>query len=1098
MNRAANNRLLSVVAVLVALVSNVAVAAGRTPTIGDLGSKAVDIHKDAPVQASAQRAMDNYRRFLELRNTDPALRAEALRRLGDLNLESGELERMEKEVNAIDLAGGEAIKLYSMLLKAYPDYPRNDQVLYQLARAYETTGQPEQALATLDGIVQRFPGSPQLDEVNFRRGEILFSAKRYADAQQAYGRVIAHGTSAAYYQQSLYKHGWSLFKQSLNEESLPSFGKVLDNVLIDRANANKVRAPESLSRPERELVEDTLRVMAITFSYLDGAETLNAFLAKSGVPPYVHLLYARLGDLFVEKQRYQDAATAYRSYVARDPNTEFAPGLSMQAIEAYRKGGFDQLVLDGKRDYVERYNFSSAFWKGREKSKYPSVVAELKTNLKDVATYFHATAQKSKKSSDYEQAARWYRDFLKSFPDEPDSAGTNYLLAETLFESQQFSDAADEYERTAYNYPKNERSAAAGYAALAAFDKHQAALSGAERDSWHKRSVDASVHFAQTFPEHPDSGGVLTRAAQDVFALGDLPRATTLAREIIAKQPPVDNPKQRIAWTIIAQSSFDSGEFAAAEKAYVSARDLLPANDPLRKDLTERLAASVYKQGEAKRAAGDGSGAVEDFLRVAMLAPASPVRATAEYDAAAQLIALKQWERAIGVLEGFRANYPQNNLQSDVTKKLAVAYSEAGHAGQAAVEFEKIAAAPTEEAAVRREALATAADLYEKAGNIAKTVAVLERYVAQYESPFNESLEARQRLLDFALKAGNVQRTQTLRQDIIRVDAAAGAGRTDRSRFLAAKAQLALVLPLRDTFRSIKLVAPLKKSLAAKRKALEAARDGYKVAVDYRVAEVTTAATYETAELFHKLAQDIMASERPKKLNKAEREEYDTLLEEQALPFEDESIKLHELNAVRTRDGLWDESIHASFVALALLKAGRYGKTEQAATSAAGAPGPLLTGIASRLAGDLGAAETLLQAATAADANNAMAWSELGLVQRQRGKFAEARASYEKALALDPAYAPAHRNLGVLLDLYLGDTAAALRSFMRYKEITGEEKPVNGWIADLKQRLPKDAAPPAAPAPVAPAQAAPAPVVPAPVAPTQAAPSTLTAAGIQP
>ena len=42
-----------------------------------------------------------------------------------------------------------------------PTTPRNDQVLYQLARAYETTGQPEPALATLDRIVQKYPQSPQ-------------------------------------------------------------------------------------------------------------------------------------------------------------------------------------------------------------------------------------------------------------------------------------------------------------------------------------------------------------------------------------------------------------------------------------------------------------------------------------------------------------------------------------------------------------------------------------------------------------------------------------------------------------------------------------------------------------------------------------------------------------------------------------------------------------------------------------------------------------------------------------------------------------------------------------------------------------------------
>src|SRR5450755_2572637 len=163
------------------------------PTIKDLDARGVDVQTGSQPQASAAKAMDNYRRFLELQDTDPKLRAEALRRLADLNLEAGEFERMEKEVTQVDLQGAEAIKLYSTLLKAYPNYPRNDQVLYQLARAYETTGQNEQALATLDRIVVRYPQTRQLDEVQFRRGELLFSNRRYPEAQLAYEAVLARG-----------------------------------------------------------------------------------------------------------------------------------------------------------------------------------------------------------------------------------------------------------------------------------------------------------------------------------------------------------------------------------------------------------------------------------------------------------------------------------------------------------------------------------------------------------------------------------------------------------------------------------------------------------------------------------------------------------------------------------------------------------------------------------------------------------------------------------------------------------------------------------------------------------------------------------------
>jgi cellulose synthase operon protein C len=895
-------------------------------TIGDLAKKKVEVHKDTPASANSTRAMENYRRFLELQNTDPKLRAEAMRRLGDLNLDAGEMERLEQEVTAVDLAGGEAIRLYTTLLKAYPNYARNDQVLYQLARAYETTGQPEPALATLDRIVRDYPQSPQIDEVQFRRGELLFSAKRYPEAEHAYAAVIARGSTSQFYQQSLYKHGWSLFKQSETLESLPSFGGVLDREL--GTTPGKAVRLESLKRADRELVEDTLRVMSIVFSYNDGAASLEQYMRQRGERPYAWLLYARLGDLYVDKQRYQDAATVYRAYVARDPYSDHAPDLDMAAIEAYGKGGFSQLVLDGKHEFVERYNFDSPYWKTRSRADNPRVVQELKVNLKDVATYFHASAQKSKRLADYQEAARWYRDYLKSFPDDADSAQTNYLLAEALFESHQYGEAATEYAHTAYDYPKNDKSATAAYAGLVSYQKAEEGLSGPDKDALHKRATDAGVKFAQTFPEHPDSAGVLTRAAEEIFAAGDRPRAISVARLILARTPPVDPAKQRIAWTIIAQSCYDQGDYAQAEPAFVQARALAGNDDKLRADLTERLAASVYKQGEAKQKAGDASGAVEDYLRVARVAPESKVRANAEYDAAAQLINLKQWDRAIGVLEDFRRQFPQSPLQRDVTAKLAVAYSSANRPGEAAVEFERIAANPAEDHAVQREALMQSADLYAKAGNTPKAMGMLEKFVDANPTPVADAEEARQRLADYADKSGDYVRRDHWYHEIIRADEQAGAQRTERTHYLAAKAQLALAAPARDAFRAVRLTVPLKKSLIVKRDALETAMDGYRRAADYQVAEVTTAATYEMADLYRVLARDIMASERPKNLKGEELEEYNSLLEEQVFPFEEQAIKAHELNAARAKDGVYDEWVRKSFQALAELKPARYGKTE--------------------------------------------------------------------------------------------------------------------------------------------------------------------------
>jgi tetratricopeptide (TPR) repeat protein len=1036
------------VALLAPFCARLSDAANKNPpTIKDLEAQQVDVNKDAPKNVDANRTMDSYKRFLDLNAGDAALRAEALRRLGDLNLESSESERIERELITNEgLRATEAIHLYSALLKTYPKYERNDSVLYQLARAYELNAQPDKALATLDQLVATYPRSRYSDEAQFRRGELLFSNKAYPKAQSAYQAVITIGSSSAFYNQSLYKHGWSLFKQGENERSLDSFAGVLDSMLVSKRNATELIELETLSRPNRELVEDTFRVMSITFSYLDGPITVDQFVKHRKPRPYSYLLYARLGDLYIEKERYTDAADSYRAFVSQDRNNEKAPLLEMQAIEAYQKGGFPQLVLQGKKEFVENYSFGTPYWQGRDVNQEPKVVAVLKTNLKDVAQYYHAQAQRTKSVADFQEAAKWYHGYLTSFPDDPDSAVTNFLLADTLFESKQYLDAAKEYESTAYHYGNHEKAAAAGYAAVVAYGKQEETLSGEAKAAVHSRGVDSSLKFAQTFPAHPQSATVLTRTATDLYTVKDYPRAVAAADALLARQPPVDATQQRVAWTVIGNSNFEQGVFDKAETAYGHAAALMPPGDPERPVIVERLAASIYKQGELKAKTGDSAAAVDDYLRVAALAPTSKVRANADFDAAALLVKDKQWDRAIVVLEGFRRNFPQSPLQADVTRNLAVAYTESNHPGQAAVEFEQIAQTQGESPDVQREATLQAADLYEKAGNTAKSRAMLEAFVKHFPQPLNPAMEARHRLSLMAAKAGDTGARDNWLRDIVAADRTAGAARTDRSRALAAKATLTLAIPVREEFRRIKLVVPLKKSLAEKRKAMEAALKAYEQAADYQVADVTTAATFESAELYRQLGKDLMSSERPKKLSKDELEQYDVLLEEQAFPFEEKAIKLHEVNAARAKDGTYDEWVQKSFGALAQLNPGRYGKVEigeqlvessagTAATSPTATPTPAATATAT--AGAPGGTGSAAPEAAPIPERATQQYAQ-ALQHMKSGRNSDAELELKELVAGYPQLTGPQLNLGLLYlhDSRLPEAEAAFKAAL-------ERKPTN-------------------------------------------------------
>jgi len=152
--------------------------------------------------------------------------------------------------------------------------------------------------------------------------------------------------------------------------------------------------------------------------------------------------------------------------------------------------------------------------------------------------------------------------------------------------------------------------------------------------------------------------------------------------------------------------------------------------------------------------------------------------------------------------------------------------------------------------------------------------------------------------------------------------------------------------------------------------------------------------------------------------------------------------------------------------ALAALRAGRTAEAERGfralAQSDPDLAGPHANlGLIARQAGRLPEAVSELERATQLAPQQAVTWNQLGIAYRQQGQFTKARDAYEHALALDANYATATLNLGVLDDLYLGDSAKALELYTRYLALTPAGDPaVAKWVADLKNRKP--AAPAAA------------------------------------
>jgi TolA-binding protein len=926
MRRAASLSLVAL-AVLTACASNKQPPGDDAPTLATLAKRTVTVDKDRRIASDETVAIAAYRKFLDSA-PNPALapqRAEAMRRLGDLEMDAAD-NRSATSTNGAPPDYKAAVARYEEFLKAHPNDPGNDRVLYQLARAQEQSGELEKSLKTLDRLVGAYANTTYREEAQFRRGELLFTLKAYPAAEQAYNAVLAANGATAYKDRALYMQGWARFKQGKLEDGLQSFFAVLDGKLADRGDAPLEEIAE-LSRGDRELVEDTFRVMSLSLVSLQGAESINGYITDDTRKSYEFRVYQQLGELYIKQERVKDAADTFGLFVRKNPMHAQSPVLAARVIDIYESTGFGNLALDAKKEYVGRYGVNSEFRKANPEG-WSKAQPLVRTRLAELARHYHASAQKTKASSDYQEAIRWYRDIITGFPGEPDTAKNHFLLGELLFEDAKFAEASVEYEKTAYGYPKHEKSADAGYAALLAYAEQGKRAAAADRPKLQMAGVESALRFAQAFDKDTRVAPVLTNAADRLYALKDIERAQSVAERVLALDPPATADQKRVATTVLAHTAFESGEFAIAEKRYGELLALTPTNDKARAELVERQAASVYKQGEAAQKNGKAADAVGHFNRVAVVAPGSAIHASAQYDAAAALIGMKDWDSAAKTLEDFRQRFPKHPLVDDASSKLAVAYLEKGRWSEAAGEFERVATS-AKDPKLAQEALWQAAELHAKGNNRAASAKAYERYLRQYPEPFERAMETRYRLANLAKSDGNAKREFELQREIFLADQRAGSGRTERTKYLGANAALAMAQPAVDEYKKVALVEPLAKNMKTKKAKLEEALRGYATAAEYGVADVSTAATFHTAALYQDFGKAMLSSQRPKGLKKLELEQYNVLLEEQAFPFEEKAIELHEVNAKRAAKGVYDEWVQKSFAALRTLKPGRYARAER-------------------------------------------------------------------------------------------------------------------------------------------------------------------------
>jgi tetratricopeptide (TPR) repeat protein len=891
-------------------------AKGSAPSLAPVGAaspqqKAPVVEHAAPVIRKAD-VITGYEEFLkQYGNVNQELRSEALKRLGDLYLERAH-QRFLAEMDAYEkrpdgppplVNYDQAIQTYQELLRTDPTFHAQDQVLYSLARAYSETGRRELAQPLLTQLVADYPTSSHRQEAYFRIGEFEFDNRRFEPAAEAYEQAIS--LDDPFLQDKAgYKLGWTYF-------NLQAYPHAIDNFLhlVDRKSADQ----QEVAADPGSLMWEALTYVAISFRSLGGPGPMAVYFREHGSAHYEKELYLMMGNQYTGEGRPQQAIDTYRTFVREHPLHGMAPIFSSYVIESYEKQKDAKAARDARIGLVNSYLSTSPWYRANDEASRARSRPLVKDSLYRLGISAHANARESKRLEDHREATGWYRQFLAEFPAEKETREVHLLYAESLMALQEYALAASAYEAVAYSYAGVAVDKEPAYSAIVAAEK----LEGTKGQ---ERFIALTKRFAEQFPADTRTPTVLLKSGELLFEQQRDADAREVLGQVLSRYPKFTGTAT--AQKLIAHSYMRQGRFDEARSAYALTLSLLPTTDTVqRREMSDLLAAAMYKQGEQHKKADRLGDAAKTFAAISSEAPDSPLAAGALFEAASLYETLKQPREAIATYRQLVQRDPKSDLGAKAALQTALIYEQSGQWLQAAEAFEAAAKMPQHQAQAPQ-ILWTAGLDYEKATQWDKSYAVF----AQFTERFPKHADAPEGLWKMAMtrqRQGKPKEALTL---FAKVEQQAP-GTLFAAQAVFQKAE--------ESFRSLKKIAlkePFKKNLKNKTQTLDKTITLYTRAAESRYSEVVATSAYRLGEVFEHFKTALLEAELPKKLTPEQVEEYKFQLEEKAFPFEEKAIQAYASNVQRasSQPGAYNEWVKKSYDRLAELRPALYKRPERA------------------------------------------------------------------------------------------------------------------------------------------------------------------------
>ena len=313
------------------------------------------------------------------------------------------------------------------------------------------------------------PEARFVSETWFRIGEFHFDdfgAENALDLSiAAYGRILENPDDRNY-NLALYKVAWAYYRASRYPEAIRHFAELVqwsDDTQRETGKAGSELRPEAIE------------YLGIAFAYDDWNENqtsdpvegkptgLERIQDASLLPqqrPWTPEVYFQLGQVYFDEAKYPEAIATWRLTIRRWPNHHRTPEILNDIAVAHQMHNeFEEAIV--ARSELTQYVQGSEWWNANlDRPAEQRNAEQLAENALIVtALHHHQRAQRLRQQCledrnvrlcrdsqvEYGLAATAYRSYLERYPNNPQGYELHYNLADALYWSKSYEQAATEY-----------------------------------------------------------------------------------------------------------------------------------------------------------------------------------------------------------------------------------------------------------------------------------------------------------------------------------------------------------------------------------------------------------------------------------------------------------------------------------------------------------------------------------------------------------------------------------------------------------------------------------------------------------------------------